>query len=93
MRDDIAADLERDREALGRNREKARVLKDRLSSRDTTAKELFPTKAAGSKELFPSKVSSGSGQAQMDRIATPVVLTSGMSRLSLRDLRYWGLRG
>jgi hypothetical protein len=93
MRDDIMADLERDREALGRNREKARVLKDRLSSKDTTAKELFPTKAAGSKELFPAKVSSGGGQAQMDRIATPVVLTSGMSRLSLRDLRYCGLHG
>ncbi|RKU45976.1 hypothetical protein DL546_006702 [Coniochaeta pulveracea] len=90
MRDDIMADLERDREALGRNREKARVLKDRLSSKEGTAKELFPAKAAGSKELFPSKASSGGGQAQMDRIATPVVLTSGMSRLSLRDLRFWG---
>lgn len=85
-------DLARDREAIGRNREKARALKDRLSARDKTPKELFPSKTG--KDLFPTKVSSGAdGKAQMDQIEAPVVLTSGMSRLSLQELRFWGLDG
>lgn len=95
VRDDARMELEdlaRDREAVGRNREKARALKDRLSSKDNTPKELFPSKA--NKDLFPSKVSSATGgKAQMDQVDAPVVLASGMSRLSLHELRYWGLDG
>lgn len=71
-------DLARDREAAVQNRERARVVKERLAKEN---KE---------KELFPSKVSSSAGgKAQMDRVDTRTVLPSGMSRLSLYDSRYW----
>lgn len=79
LRDDarVEDDLALDRAAV-RNREKARAVKDRLA-KDNAAKELFPTKAS----------SAPSGKAHMDQADTRTVLTSGMSRLSIRSARNW----
>lgn len=71
-RDAMDDDLARDREAVRNNREKARSLKERISrvdagdSRDSKAKELFPTKVAGDGR-----------RAQMDQV--PSDLLAGMS--------------
>lgn len=82
---DAEMDLDQDARAAAalRSREKARSIRERLS-RDSSAKELFPSKDNSKKELFPSKVSSQpTGKAQMDQISDTAVLASGMLRLSL----------
>ncbi|KAL2137537.1 hypothetical protein VTI28DRAFT_9168 [Corynascus sepedonium] len=83
---DAEMDLDEDARAAAalRNREKGRSIKERLS-RDSSAKELFPSKDVNrAKELFPSKVSSSGGsKAQMDKVHDTTVSTSGMSRSSL----------
>jgi hypothetical protein len=85
---DAEMDLDEDARAAAalRSREKGRSIKERLSSRDNSAKELFPPKDNNRppKELFPTKVSSAAGsRAQMDQVSDTTVLASGMFRLSL----------
>jgi hypothetical protein len=82
------AEMELDEEARAaaamRSREKGRSIKERLS-RDSSAKELFPSRDSNKpKELFPSKISSSTvGKAQMDQVDDTTVLASGMLRLSV----------
>ncbi|KAJ9142772.1 DUF2414 domain protein [Pleurostoma richardsiae] len=72
--DQAMDDLAKDREAVARNREKARSLKERITKTDSNgARELFPSKVDnnGPKELFPSKVGAADAKkAQMDQVAS-----------------------
>lgn len=80
-RDAMEDDLAKDREAVRNNRDKARSIKERLSTKSTRTdsgpRELFPT--AGKKELFPVKSAAGGGGAMMDQVK---VLSEGMAGLS-----------
>jgi hypothetical protein len=75
-RDAMMDDLAKDRE-VQRNRDTARSLKERISSRPSNStRELFPH---STRELFPNKVSNES-KAQMDQV--PADVLAGMLRLS-----------
>lgn len=73
-RDEMEDDLARDREAVRNNREKARSLKERISRADGDSRD------SRAKELFPSKVAGEGRKAQMDQV--PSDLLAGMSHLS-----------
>ncbi|TPX15131.1 uncharacterized protein E0L32_004689 [Thyridium curvatum] len=64
-------DVDSDRRAGSRNRDKARSIKDRLS-RDNSTKELFPT-----------KVSAPGSRAQMDRVDPTDSMTTRLSGMSV----------
>ncbi|KAJ4424630.1 hypothetical protein N0V82_000762 [Gnomoniopsis sp. IMI 355080] len=69
-RDAIEDDLAKDREAVRNNRDKARSIKERLTTKstriDSGPRELFPT--TSKKELFPVKSAGGGGGAMMDQV-------------------------
>lgn len=83
---DAQMDLEEDARAVAvqRSRERGRELRERLS-RDTKAKELFPSKVTAKKELFPEKAGLAVGsKAQMDQVTnSSTILATGMSQLTL----------
>ncbi|KAK0735595.1 hypothetical protein B0T21DRAFT_384409 [Apiosordaria backusii] len=76
---DAQMDLDEDARAVAvqRSRERGRELRERLS-RESTAKELFPSKVSAKKELFPNKAGLAvGGKAQMDQVsASSTILAS-----------------
>ncbi|KAK4657963.1 hypothetical protein QC762_202580 [Podospora pseudocomata] len=95
---DAQMDLEEDARAVAvqRSRERGRELRERLS-RDTKAKELFPSKVTAKKELFPEKAGLAIGsKAQMDQVtnSSTILATASLAdRITTRPTASGGEGG